>query len=147
MPDLPEYLIEGRERAYLTWFYKGLANDPSAIDENDIDEYVGQYSVPGGIRAGFEYYRSFATDVIENREYAKTKLKMPVLVLGGEFYPMFGGRISDPAIPSTHPALQSTQMLTENVRVAVIRNSGHWLAEENPEVVARELELFFAGRK
>jgi len=145
--DLPESLVEGKERTYLTWFYKGLAYNPSAINEEDISEYVTQYSAPGGMRAGFEYYRAFAADAIENQGYAKTKLQMPVLVLGGEFYPMLGGRIFNPAIPSTHPAAQSTQMLAQNVRVSVIRNSGHWLAEENPEQVARELSLFFGERK
>ena len=43
-PDLPETLIEGKEREYLSWFMKGLAYNPSAISEE--------------VRAGFRPLRS-----------------------------------------------------------------------------------------
>jgi hypothetical protein len=39
------------------------------------------------MRAGFEYYRAFPQDAIENENYSKTKLTMPVLAVGGEYYP------------------------------------------------------------
>ena len=55
--DLPEALVAGRERIYLTWFYR-TAYNPTAIGEEDIDEYVRCYSAPGAMRAGFEYYRA-----------------------------------------------------------------------------------------
>ena len=46
------------------------------------NEYVSQYSAPGAMRAGFEYYRAFPQDAIQNMNYSKTKLTMPVLALG-----------------------------------------------------------------
>ncbi len=36
------------------------------------------------MHAGFEYYRAVFDDINQNKEYLKTKLKMPVLALGGE---------------------------------------------------------------
>ncbi len=27
-PDIPEALVQGKEREYLSWFYKGLAYNP-----------------------------------------------------------------------------------------------------------------------
>jgi hypothetical protein len=49
---MPEALVEGKERLYLTWFYRNLAYNPSAIKQADINEYVSHYSAPGGMRAG-----------------------------------------------------------------------------------------------
>ena len=48
--DIPEMLVDGHEREYLTWFYKYTCN-PGAITKGDIDEYVSHYSAPGGMRA------------------------------------------------------------------------------------------------
>jgi hypothetical protein len=50
--DIPETLVEGKEREYLTWSYRNYAYNPAAITEDDIDEYVSHYSAPGGMRAG-----------------------------------------------------------------------------------------------
>jgi hypothetical protein len=65
-----------------------------AITQKDINEYVSHYSAPGAMRAGFEYYRAFPQDTIENENYSKTKLTMPVLAVGGEYYPAFGGNVT-----------------------------------------------------
>ncbi len=83
-PDLPEALVQGKEMIYLSWFYHNLAYNPSAVTP-DINEFVSHYSAPGGMRAGFEYYRAFPQDAIENENYSKTELTMPVLAVGGEF--------------------------------------------------------------
>ena len=57
-PNLPEAQGQGKEREYLSWFYKGLAYNSDAIAQADIDESVRKYSAPGAMRAGFEYYIS-----------------------------------------------------------------------------------------
>ena len=82
--DLPEALVVGRERTYLSWFYRSPVHIRSRLAEEEIDEYVRCYSAPGAMRAGFEYYRAIFNDIDHNKENAKTKLKMPVLALGGE---------------------------------------------------------------
>lgn len=130
VPDLPEALITGRERVYLTWFYR-TAYNPTVITEADIDEYVRCYSAPGALRAGFEYYRAIFTDAEHNTENAKTKLRMPVLALGGErgFREM---------------ALRSMQQLAENVRGGVIEHCGHWIPEERPDYLTEQLLKLFS---
>ena len=127
--DLPEALIAGRERMYLSWFYR-VAYNPTAISEEDIDEYVRCYSAPGGMRAGFEYYRAVFTDLEHNNVNARTKLAMPVLALGGErgFAEM---------------TLRSMQVVAENVRGGVIERCGHWIAEERPDYLFEQLIAFF----
>jgi pimeloyl-ACP methyl ester carboxylesterase len=139
-PDIPETLVQGKEKEYLTWFYKGLAYNPSAITQTDIDEFVSHYSAPGGMRAGFEYYRSFPQDAKDNKELAATaKLPMPVLVLAGAIYPALGGQL-----PGT-PTLSSTQSLASNVHGVIVPLSGHWTPEEQPDFVINELANFFGS--
>jgi pimeloyl-ACP methyl ester carboxylesterase len=128
--DLPEALVSGKERTYLTWFFRQAYN-PTALSEQDIDEYVRCYSAPGGLRAGFEYYRAIFVDVEHNIENAKTKLKMPVLALGGERG--FG-----------ELTIKSMQQLAENVSGGVIERCGHWIPEERPDYLAGELLKFLA---
>jgi pimeloyl-ACP methyl ester carboxylesterase len=128
--DLPEELVAGRERTYLSWFYR-TAYDPAAFSDADVEEYVRCYSAPGAMRAGFEYYRAIFQDVEDNRESARTKLSMPVLALGGEHG--FGAH-----------AKRSMEALAEDVRGGVVDRCGHWIPEERPNVLIEELTGFFA---
>ena len=75
-------------------------------------------------------YRAFWTDVEHNTGNAKTKLKMPVLALGGKY--SFGKRM-----------LTSMQALAENVRGGEIDQCGHWVSEEQPEYLLNQLLTFF----
>ena len=50
------------------------------------------------LRAGFEHYRAMPQDAIQNQNYSKTKLTMPVLALGGGYIPFFGGNITTPSL-------------------------------------------------
>jgi pimeloyl-ACP methyl ester carboxylesterase len=131
--DLPESLVAGRERTYLSWFYRSAAYNPGVITEYEIDEYVRCYSAPGGLRAGFEYYRAIATDIAHNKEHAKTKLKMPVLALGGDRG--FG-----------QAPLLSMRELAENVRGGVVEHCGHWIVEEQTDYLIDQLTTFFAEK-
>ena len=138
-PDVPEALVQGKEMTYLSWFYQNLAFNPSAITQAAINEYVSHYSAPGGMRAGFEYYRAFAQDAIQNQNYSKTKLTMPVLALGGGYIPTFGGNVTMPTI------IYGMKLLAQNVTGITVPNSGHFIAEEQPVFVVKSLNNFFSG--
>jgi pimeloyl-ACP methyl ester carboxylesterase len=130
-PDIPEMLTAGKEREYLSWFYR-YAYNPEAITQADIDKYVSKYSAPGGMRAGFEYYRAFPTTLEQNKDHANVKLQMPVLALGGEY--SFGTA-----------ALDSMKSLATDVRGGVVPFSGHWIAEERPDFLTEQLFKFFGN--
>jgi pimeloyl-ACP methyl ester carboxylesterase len=83
--DLPEILVQGREREYLTWLFATKSFRPYAIEPAALDEYVRQYSVPGAMRAGFAWYRANfdAEGLAQAKARAAKRLTMPVLALGG----------------------------------------------------------------
>ncbi len=139
-PNLPEALVQGKEREYLSWFYKGLAYNPDAIAQADIDEFVRKYSAPGAMRAGFEYYRASPIDAEQNKALVnESKLQIPVLVLAGDFYPAFGGDIPGNSV------LNGVKALAENVSGTVVPLSGHWIPEEQTGFVIKQLVNFFGA--
>jgi pimeloyl-ACP methyl ester carboxylesterase len=83
--DLPEILVQGHEREYLTWIFATKATRSYAIEPAAIDEYTRQYSAPGAMRAGFAWYRAnFDADgLAQAKARAAKRLTMPVLALGG----------------------------------------------------------------
>ena len=138
-PDVPEALVQGKEMMYLSWFFHNLVFNPAAITQTDINEYVTHYSAPGGMRAGFEYYRAFPQDAIQNMNYSKAKLTMPVLALGGGYIPTFGGNITMPTV------IYGMKILAQNVQGITVPNSGHYIPEEQPDFVIKALDNFFAA--
>ena len=137
-PGVPEDLVQGKEMTYLSWFFQNLAFNPAAITQEAINQYVSKYSAPGSMRAGFEYYRAMPQDAIQNMNYSKTKLTIPVLTLGAGYLPIFEGK------PNT-AAEYGMKKLAENVTGIAVPNSGHFIQEEQPDVVVKLLNTFFSG--
>ncbi|WP_049914145.1 alpha/beta fold hydrolase [Haloterrigena salina] len=129
VPDLPERLVAGRERLYLSWFYKQGAYDPSAIDTDARDEYVRCYSQPGGLRGGFEYYRAYDEDAENNDAHAEDPLETPVLALGG-------------ATSFRELPIADMNAVTTDVDGEVVDRAGHWIPEERPEYFVERLTGF-----
>lgn len=130
VPDFPELLITGREREYFSYFIKHETQNPHAITPDALDEYIRCYSSPGGIRCMAGIYRATLESADQNHEAAKTKLKMPVLAVGGRD---FIGEDNE----------RQMREVAEDVR-GVIFPWGHQLAEECPEDLAKAYLEFFA---
>ncbi|GLH80153.1 hydrolase [Bradyrhizobium sp. SSBR45G] len=130
--DLPEMLIHGRERDYLAWFLRRKGASPEAFSESDLDEYARVLTKAGGLRAGLAYYRAAALSARQNRELkARGRLKPPVLAIGAD-----QGSIVDMAAPLREVA--------EHVEGITIASCGHYIPEEQPAVLAEELNAFFS---
>ena len=138
-PNVPEALVQGKEMTYLSWFYQNLAYNPTAITQDAINESVSHYSAPGGMRAGFEYYRAIPQDESQNVNYSKTKLTIPVLALGGGNTPAFGGNVTKTSVA------YGLNMVAQDVSEIIIPNSGHWIPEEQPQFLADSLIRFFGN--
>ncbi len=130
--DLPEQLIHGREDIYYRWFYANYGYLRSAISEQDIAEYLRTYRDGATLRTGLGYYRAIEQDVRDNATFLKTdRLKMPVLAFGGAN-----------AFGRGEETLSSLRRVATDVRGGVIDKCGHWLAEEQPDVLVAELLRF-----
>ena len=121
--DVPLALVKDRERIYFEHFWNDFAADPShSVSEADRRAYAALYAQPGGMRAGFEYFRNFERDAKDFARLGATPLPMPVLVLTGEK-------------ASGNFLIEQTKLVASDVRGQVIVGSGHWLIDEAPGMV------------
>ncbi|HEX4684910.1 MAG TPA: alpha/beta fold hydrolase [Gemmatimonadaceae bacterium] len=56
LDDLPEMLLQGREREFMSWMFRVKSARPWTITPADLDEYV-RVNAPGAIRAALSYQR------------------------------------------------------------------------------------------
>ncbi len=130
VPDVAVQFIMGKERELLSWYFWHWSYNPDAISQEDFEVYVRQLQKPGALRAGFAHFGAVFDDTDHFKETSKTKLKIPVLALGGE---MGAGGYMVPG----------WQQLAEQVVGGSIPEAGHWLADEQPEIlIERFLEFF-----
>jgi pimeloyl-ACP methyl ester carboxylesterase len=126
----PLALVHGRERIYFEHFWNDFAaNAAHSIPERDRRFYAKAYARPGGMRAGFEYFRAFEKDAEDFARFAQKPLPMPMLVLTGEK-------------ASGEFLIEQGRLVATNVESVVIRGSGHWLMEEAPKQVIPKLVEF-----
>jgi pimeloyl-ACP methyl ester carboxylesterase len=128
--EVPLALVKGRERTYFEHFWNDFAADPKhSVPETDRRFYAKEYAKPGGMRAGFEYFRNFEQDAKDLAELGKMPLPMPVLVLTGEK-------------ASGNFLIEQAKLVATNVQGQVVTGSGHWLMEEAPDKVIPALTTF-----
>ncbi|MRW85443.1 alpha/beta fold hydrolase [Pseudoduganella sp. FT26W] len=132
--DVAERLIVDREKAFFSWFHNSEAVNAGAFTDEVENVYARKYSAPGALRGGFEYYRAFPQDAIANQEFAKVKLTIPVLGIGGagSFGPIIGDHLKHVA---------------DRVRAVQIEGAGHWVAEEQPDATADALLKFLPAAR
>ncbi|QJR12898.1 Soluble epoxide hydrolase [Usitatibacter rugosus] len=127
----PLALVTGRERVYFEHFWNDFAADgKKSVSEADRVFYAKKYALPGAMKSGMEVFRNFDQDAKDNAVFAKTKLTMPMLVLGGE---KSGGDF----------LVTQGKMVATNVEGVIIKDSGHWLVDEQPGQVIPKLVAFF----
>jgi pimeloyl-ACP methyl ester carboxylesterase len=132
--DLPEQLCCGREEIVINWLFENYGHRANCISEEDKAEYLRTYKKPGAFRALLEIYRALPQDVEDNKKIvsANGKLKMPVLALGGD--KSFGRGLE---------CVDSLRRVAENVRGGIVRDCGHWIAEEQPDLLVEQLLSLF----
>src|SRR6202162_1524762 len=111
--ETPLALVKGRERIYFEHFWNDFAADPKhSISETDRRIYAEAYAQPGGMRAGFEYFRNFERDAHDFAQLSATRLNMPVLVLTGE-------KASGTFL------IEQAKLVASDVQGQVVKGSGH----------------------
>src|SRR3989441_1904171 len=126
----PEALARGRERTYFEHFWNNFAADQTrSIPKGDRAAYVAAYARPGRMRAGWAYFVSFQQAAKDFAELSKTKLTMPVLAIGGE---KANGELLG----------QQMKIVASDATMVVLKDTGHWVLEENPKETTDALMKF-----
>jgi pimeloyl-ACP methyl ester carboxylesterase len=139
VPTLPEQLITGREEAYLTAVFM---RDPDYFGRLRSDaawtEYLRAFRQPGAVAAMLNDYRAtYRVDVprYQAEREAVRRIDMPVLLLWGERGNLGG-----------QPVLDIWREVASDIRGVEIAGCGHYLPEEQPEIVTRHILRFAVER-
>ena len=85
------------------------------------------------MRAAFEMFKTFNTqDASDNREFAASRLTMPVLTIEGD--KAMGGALEAQA-----------KIVATDVFSIVLEDTGHWLMEQRPAETIAALKTFLAA--
>jgi pimeloyl-ACP methyl ester carboxylesterase len=134
-PDV-ERLVAGRERILLDRFYNELSANPKAIDEETREHYARLYARPKAFHdASSGQFAAFTADAEDNKALlAKTgPLQMPVLAIGGDHSYGLG-------------LATGLASVAANVKGEAIKNSGHWIMEEQPKQAIDLIVPFLEGK-
>jgi pimeloyl-ACP methyl ester carboxylesterase len=132
VPELPQQLLAGREREFITWFYQHYCYDPASVEEAAIAEYLRTFAAAGGVQGAFGVYRAVFATIEQTAPLARRKLSLPVLALGGE--KVQGEHVKE---MMGHVAL--------HVQGGALSRCGHFIPDEQPEALLEQLLAFFAG--
>ncbi len=130
MPGLPEAMIRGKERAWVSFFFGRQGRDGS-IPKEAIDEYVRCYSIENTPATGASYYRSMSLDAPHWAGLAGKRFSMPSLYIYGNEDSVI--------IPANIAHLEDC---FDSIQIEQIK-AAHFVQEEKPGEVARLMNDFF----
>jgi pimeloyl-ACP methyl ester carboxylesterase len=129
-PDVPERLVVGQERAFLTWFYDRAMVKRDAITSADVDETLRTFAGREGVLGAMGVYRAAFTSIEQTEPLAGLltgqKVKVPVVALGG--VKGLGDQV-----------LTMIKLVAKDLEGEVVANCGHFLPEERPDVLLRHI--------
>ncbi|WP_418178922.1 alpha/beta fold hydrolase [Aliarcobacter lanthieri] len=124
---IPEFLVKGREKEYISWYFNKKSYIKDAINEEDIQNYYLAYK--DKMKNGFEYYRYFQESAKQNKVLT-SKLDIKILAIGGEF-------------ALKEQVGVAMQKISNQVTTKVMENCGHYISEEQPEKLTKILIDFY----
>lgn len=131
LPELPEILVRGHEREFLSWLFEHKSSTPGAVEPEALDVYERLLRDRARCHAGFEYYREIFSD--DGRVLAARRgafpLTMPVLTVG--------------ARDGVGELLKESFSGLANNLASVVLDCGHYVPEERPRELADELIKFW----
>jgi pimeloyl-ACP methyl ester carboxylesterase len=126
-PGVPERLVVGNERAFLTWFYESATANPESIDAKTVDEYLRTFSGREGVLGSMGLYRAAFTSIEQTEPLTKAKVTVPIVAMGGATGGL-GAKVGE-----------MVKLVAEHVDVVTLPDCGHFLPEECPDEVVRRI--------
>jgi pimeloyl-ACP methyl ester carboxylesterase len=123
-------IVSGKVGLFFTDFWPTVGFKKNAFTKVETAEFIRAYSVPGATTGAFHWFGQFGQDAKDNVEFAKHKLPMPVLAMGSDH---FAG-----SFLAAH-----TKLVADHVQESIIKDSGHWVVQENTAQVQKDLLNFF----
>lgn len=142
VPALPEWLISLNLQTFVREMLQGQAIRKGAFTTQDTEIYRAALAKPGVLTAAMKYYRQVFSPTALMQFWGRTVLpfsqrslppiSVPTLVLWGE----------EDALLSQQHTEGLEQLVSAPFRLTFIPHCGHWIQQEVPQTVNRELVTF-----
>jgi pimeloyl-ACP methyl ester carboxylesterase len=128
--ELPELLLEGRFHIVQTWIFDKMLVDKNVINDFDRGVYAKAYETKDAIMSSNGWYQAFPED-IRDIKTMKT-IEAPSLGIGSSS----GFVMLKNSLPG----------YIKNLQLSEIKNSGHFIQEEQPAEVASAMLEFLKSK-
>jgi len=130
MPGLPEVMIKGNERAWVSFFF-GKKGQDGTIPAEAVAEYIRCYSIENTPATAASFYRSMGLDAPHWATLPGKKFTMPSLYIYGNEDTVI--------VPANITHLEDC---FDSIKVEQVK-AAHFLQEEKPQEVAILMNSFF----
>ena len=121
--------------------FKDLMREPETLPDwltdEDLDVFTAEFERKGTFRHGLNWYRTIDRSWELLAPFANAKVHQPALFIGAERDAIFG---------QTRESVAATKEWVPQLREPVwVPDCGHWIQQEEPEIVNRALLDFLAS--
>lgn len=128
--ELPQLLLEGRFHIIQSWIFDKMLVEKKNINDFDREVYAKAYETKDAIMSSNGWYQAFSEDI---QDIKKMKMiETPSLGLG-----------SSAALAMLKTSLPG---YIKNLQLKEIKNSGHFIQEEQPDEVASSILEFLKSK-
>jgi pimeloyl-ACP methyl ester carboxylesterase len=134
VPGLPEWFIQQNLKTIVTNLFQDQAVRKGAFTKSDTEIYQAALSKPGVVHAALSYYRQMFTPQGWFRNWGRSPapVTVPTLVLWGE----------EDSFLSQQLIEGIEQFVAAPFKLIFVPHCGHWIQQEVPQTVNRELLSF-----
>jgi epoxide hydrolase 4 len=138
MPGIPEWLIQQNIKEFVLNVFRGQAIRKGAFSAEDNQIYQEALAKPGVLEAALNYYRNFLApqNWLNNLGTTQRLITSPTLVLWGEEDSMLSQKLTN----------GMAKLVSAPFQLKLIPQCGHWIQQEVPQTVNRELISFFRDK-
>lgn len=129
-PDVPQTMIVGNEENFFQWFANHyMVSRPDDYDQA-LEEYLRTFRGEKGVLGAMGVYREMFTTMEQTDSI--DKVDVPILALGG-------------AESMAERTQQMMGAVATNLQGGIVENSGHFIAEEQPEALVERWKEFVSN--
>jgi len=134
VPGIPEWLIQQNLKEFVVKLFQEQAVRKGAFSTEDTQIYQAALEKPGAIAAALNYYRQWLSpwNWLKDLGYSRNPVTAPTLVLWSE----------EDAFLSQNLTQGLEQFIKVPFQLKSIPHCGHWMQQEAPQTVNRELLAF-----
>jgi epoxide hydrolase 4 len=134
VPGLPEWLIRQNLHSFVKTVFQEQAIRKGAFSNDDTEIYRAALAKPGVLAAALNYYRQLLSPQVWMKNWGRSPelVTAPTLVLWGEEDFFLSQKLTEGI----------DQLVSAPLQIKTVPHCGHWIQQEVPQTVNRELLNF-----